>query len=319
MKRVIPVLLVLFLAQAFLYALEVRSSNSIGQDLGPFELSSTYSLRIEGSSRSLYKDDEFVWEKSEGQIGKERILTTSYAGATQTLVQTYLESVLVSEVEGPNQTYFTYAPDGKLQSVTHLENGELVSLETFFYDGITHQIIGNRTISKGVASYRYFGQGSKNQWVADVLGNSFDKLTIYPNNLVFRESWKGEDKLTPLEVKSELDGTFMLSSGDSVETYNDKGLLVSEKKSSSLTEYEYNEQRVLTKDLKTDAEGRLFVTEYREGKKVSQQVSRDSVLEKVIVFNSDKTRVETLYDKGVAYCDVTYASDGMKVLSLNYR
>jgi YD repeat-containing protein len=319
MKRVIPFLLLLCLVQSLLFALEVRSCNSIGQDLGPYDPSSTYTLRIEGSSRSLYKGDEFVWEKSAKQVGKENILTTSYADAKQSLVQTYLDTVLMSEVEGSNQTYFTYAPDGKLQTVSHLENGELSTLETFFYDGVTHQIIGNRTISRGVANYRYFGQGLENQWVAEVLGDSFEKLTIYPNNLVVREAWKGEGKLTPLEVKSETDGTFVLSSGDSIETYNDRGLLVSEKKSSTLTEYQYDEQRVLTKDRRTDAEGRLYVTEYREGIKVSQQVSRDTVLEKVIVFNSDKTRVETLYDKGVAYCDVTYASDGMRVLSLTYR
>jgi YD repeat-containing protein len=302
-----------------LFALEVRSCNSIGQDLGPYDPSSTYTLRTEGSSRSLYKGEEFVWEKTEVEVGKERILTISYAGQKQSLVQTYLDTVLVSEVEGSKQTYFTYAPDGKLQSISHLEDGKLVTLESFFYDGISHRMIGTRTISRGISSYRYFGQGMENQWVAEVSGDSFEKLRIYPNNLVVREAWKGEGKLTPLEVKSELDGTFVLSSRDSEETYDDKGLLVREKKSSTLTEYQYDEQRILTKEQRTDAEGRLYVTEYREGIKVSQQVSRNTILEKVIVFNSDKTRVETLYDKGVAYCDVTYASDGMKVLSLNYR
>jgi hypothetical protein len=319
MKRLIPVLLFICLAYSPVYALDIHASNSIGQDLGEYDPLGLYSLHLDGNSRSLYKGDELIWEIRTEQAGKEITKTTSYANSSLSFVQTYLDSLLTSEFDGSSQTYFTYGKDGKLQTVSQLENGELVSMQSFFYDGVSHQISGSRTISRGEGSYRYYGEGKDSHWIADISGESFEKITAYPNNLTVKETWQGENKLSPLQIVSGPDGSIELAEGDSVTTYNEKGLLVREKKPSLESNYQYNDQRVLTKETKTDGEGRLYITDYLNGKKVSQQVSNNKILEKVIVFNADNTRVETLYDKGVAYCDVTYASDGMRVLSLQYR
>lgn len=319
MKRLAWVLLFLCLAFPEVFAVEVRSSNSIGQDKGPYDPSLAYALHLEGNGRSLYKGDAFVWKKTQEQSGREIIQTTTYADSTSKLVQTYRDTLLVQEYDGVSQTDFTYGDDGKLLSATLLENGELVSIQSFFYDTVTHQLSGSRTILRGNASYRFYGQETESQWVADITGESFEKITIYPNAITVRETWKGENRLSPLSVTSQIDGTITLSDGESVVTYDNEGLLVEEKKPSFQSNYQYNEQRALVKETNIDVEGRLYVTDYLDGKKISQQVSKDNILEKVITFNADKTRVETLYDKGVAYCDVTYAADGMRVLSLQYR
>ncbi|AEV28316.1 hypothetical protein SpiGrapes_0461 [Sphaerochaeta pleomorpha str. Grapes] len=319
MKRLIWVLLVLCLAFPEVFAVELRASNSIGQDKGPYDPSLAYALHLEGTSRSLFKGDVLVWKTTQKQSGREIIKTTSYADSPFELVQTYRDTLLLEESDGVSQTIFAYGDDGKLQTATYLENGELVSLQSFFYDSVTHQLSGSRTILRGNASYRFYGQEKESQWVADSSGESFEKITIYPNTITVKETWKGENRLSPLSVAAQNDGAIALSQGDVVVTYNNEGLLVQEKKPSFQSDYQYNEQRELTKETKIDAEGRLYVTDYLNGKKVSQQVSKDEILEKVITFNADKTRVETLYDKGVAYCDVTYAADGMRVLSLKYR
>ncbi|WP_320130848.1 hypothetical protein [uncultured Sphaerochaeta sp.] len=319
MKRFLQVLLIMLCTQSFVFAMEVHSSNSIGQDLGPYEPSSSYSLHIEDTSSSLYKGADWLWTKTESLEGDKLTRSFSYPDTTHTLIQIYEDNQLMSETENELQYLFSYAKNGKLQKVTLLQNGELVSIEIFFYDEVTHQLNGSRTIGKGLVHLGYFGHDSKGTWFTDTLSDSFEKVTVLPNNLTIKEIWKGENKLSPMQVTNGEHGSLVLAQQGITETYDEQGLLVREETPSNHTEYQYNEQRMLTKERTVDKDGKVRETSYNEGVPVSQRVTKDNNLEKEIVFNADKTRVETLYDKGKAYCDITYASDGKRVLSIQYR
>jgi YD repeat-containing protein len=299
---------------------QVRLSNGIGQDLGPDDGSSAYVLHLEGDRRKLFGNGTLLWTLSEHEEDGLRVQTTEFADGTEPLVKTYDGNRLVEERQGGKTTLFSYDEAGQLHTVRQLQDGSLASLEVYGFDGFSHRLVTSAKIRDGQYEIRYYGTDGTDRWVSRTTGEISEKITRYPNGVAVRQTWDGEDPETPVTVSHRDESDLLvISDGTASTVYDRQGLLVAENVPDYQVRYRYDEAGVLVGETRTEADGKTVETEYRDGKPAFRTVMDGETVEKTIVYGTDQGRVETLYEAGTAYCDVTYASDGKQVLSVRYR
>ncbi|MFA6772078.1 MAG: hypothetical protein WCR99_00165, partial [Sphaerochaeta sp.] len=146
--------------------------------------------------------------------------------------------------------------------------------------------------------------------------------TTLENGRTIGEYWIGDEKQEQVSVTTYEDGGFSIlrKSGEvqTLEEYDRSALLVSSKTPSYLIEYRYNEHRTVIEERITEADGRVTIKTYDEGKLVVSTESFGGRVVKTIRYNEDGSSVQTLYSEGNPYADVTYAVDGKRVLSISY-
>lgn len=318
-------------------------SNSLGQalELDPSG-SSYYSLVVdEGklhTNRALYEEGRLI--KSEqittSDTGQE-VLTKEYSLTGQLfkeVISTYeggLPQRIISR-EGENLfiTLYNYA-EGRLIEQKELINGELDSLTTF-YRGEEGLLSGIRVIeTNGGYEWSTFTKEGTNPLYGEQSGVNVTTLTYYPHDLVVRNAWVNENWEVKSSVFYDEAGRLVVSEerldGWIKKYYGPDGMLVEQhegegEEAEVIQTFFYDPYGVLDHSIELVREGvgeRRLERWYKEGNLETQTEWLDSVPVKASRFLFDGTTVVTLFEAGRPYADVTYAPDGKRVLSLEYR
>ena len=318
MNRMVP-FFVMMLCCNCLFSTVVRSSNSIGQDRGLYDGQSEYVLKSEGDRSQLFFKDELQWTCNTTPTKKGYMKDMSFTDNSLPVKRWYENTQLLKETEGAQTRYYSYDEKGRLIKNTVLEDGQVSLLQFYTYDASSKSLNGILSITLDGSKIAYYGQ----DWFSYTESDYFEKITTFADNITVKEAWKGQQQLVSAEVIECNEEGFVLQrvlNGITVkEKYDHQGLLIREIAPSFQVEYQYNENRDLLKEIRQTTDGMLYSTMYAEGRRVLQTIRNKTNLEKEIKFDIDGTRVETLFDEGLPYCDITYAADGKRVLSIVYR
>lgn len=239
--------------------------------------------------------------------------------------------VSVSRTDGSTSVLILYNYDsGRLIESKELENGIMVKLTTY-YRGVDGMLSGMRVVELAetpVLSYFSNEEGVPVYGEGD--DEVFSKFSFHPGSSTLREVWVDGEQSMRADATYDEAGRLVVSetvNGESVKkTYGPDGMLVREV-------YGDDAGQRRTIDYQYDANGapdhsveivggehvRRIERWYREGAVQSQTEWVDDVPVKSTRYLLDGTSVVTLFDNGRPYADVTYASDGKQVLSLEYR
>jgi len=158
----------------------------------------------------------------------------------------------------------------------------------------------------------------------------FNKLTFFDNNLVAQQMWIGDVPQIISDVSYDDDGNLVIKEWEDdslkTKTYDLKGLLVSlaiedDNGELSTKSYYYDDSGTLEKTNEVIiSEGKKEIDSYyEEGQLVNEIEWEEDLPVKSKRILKDGNLIVTLFDNGKPYADVTYASDGKRVLSLEYR
>lgn len=315
--------LCLLMLLSFLPAQVQVPSNSIGQERGYFDESSDYNLMIEADTKSLYHHDALLWQERVLQTSTGKEVITLTKDGVVSAIRIYEGNRLVSFQEKDQERLYYYDESGALSQTMLLVGGVLSEMELYSYDGVTGRLAGIFIIEKEGNSLLYFSSQPDNNWFSSTSEGTFTKMTQVTGFYQAEEVWQGDTPLVRHNVDPLDDGGMLVTTsktgiGEEKVYYNQKGLLIRKTTSSFDIEYRYTEDGSLSESIeRTDKEMKHSI--YEEGSRVSESWYVEGILEKVSLFPAGSGRVDTLYDKGVPYCDITYALDGERVLSIRYR
>lgn len=322
MRKATPLLIILML----LFSLPAQKqvpSNSIGQDRGRFVEESDYTLLLEDGSSVLYHQDEALWKESRRQAGDLLEVTTIEYGSGTTHYKRYEGNRLIAEGEGERMRYFYYDERGLMAKSMTLMADKLIETELYTYDVGTKSLSSILTITQKGSSISYFGDPVGEPWFTFAKNDTFTKVTQISQNLQIQDVWLGDTKIKSVQVEMGDDGTLRLTTTSrgrqESELYSAEGLLVLHDTPSLTTEYRYNDDRSLKEIREESPDSQVRIIRYEEGRKVSESIYQGEMLEKETLYPEGKGKIETLYDNGLPYSDITYAADGKRVLSIRYR
>lgn len=322
MRKAAPLLLLLMT----LFALPAQSqvpSNSIGQDRGRFIEESGYTLSVVGNESTLYHLDEPVWKETLTTFEGGWEVTTYHYKEGFSSAKRYEDNRLVLESEGPEVLYYYYDESGLLEKTITLLDEKLSEMELYTYDVQTKNLNSILTITEKGTSVSYFGDPITKPWFSYTNGTTFAKVVQITQNLQIQEVWEGDTLIKSVAVEMLQEGGMRLTTTkkgvQESELYDDEGLLTLRVAPSLTTEYTYDEGRVIIAAVERKAGNNVRTIRYEEGREVSESIYTNDILEKEILYPKDSGKVETLYDNGQPYCDITYALDGKRVLSIRYR
>jgi len=322
MRKATPLFCILMLMFT-LPAITPVGSNSIGQDRGRFAQEGDYTLAVQGDVSTLYDGGEPVWKRTRTLFEDGFELSTYHFDDGSTDFKLYQGSRLVSEGVGKEVRYFYYDEEGILEKTMVLVDEKIAEMEIYSYDAKAKALNSILTITGEGNSILYFGDPIGQPWFSYTKGKTFTKVLQLSPNLQVQEVWEGDTPIKAVTVERPQEGGIRLTTSkkgfEESELYNDAALLVLRTSPSLTTEYRYDEDRSLLEATEIGKDGHLRIIRYEEGKEVSEKLYQDDVLEKEIFYSKDSGKVETLYDMGKPYCDITYALDGQRVLSIRYR
>ncbi len=316
----------LLVAMMFLFSLNAQQSvrsNSIGQDRGRFAEESEYSLLREGNTSTLYHEGEVVWVRTFVPYEDGYEVSTFHVDDGSTHLSEYQRNRLVSETIGEESRYFTYGNDGLLEKSVLLVSDKLTEMEIYSYDGSTRRLNSILTITAEGSSILYFGDPIGRPWFSYTKGDTFTKVTQISQDLQIQQVWEGENLIKSVEIEKTEEGGIRLTTTEKgvakSELYDERGLLVKRISPSLTTEYRYTEDRTLLESRGKGKDGSVRIIRFEEGQEVSESLYQAEILQKETRYPKDGGKVETLFDNGKPYCDITYALDGVRVLSIRYR
>ncbi|MGB4407618.1 MAG: hypothetical protein WBI82_12220 [Sphaerochaeta sp.] len=319
----IPLLL---LALMFLFSVPAQEqvrSNSIGQDRGRFPEESEYTLSTQDSESTLDCQGELIWRKTLTRLEDGFEISTYTVADGSTHNKRYENNRLVSEGVGEEKWYYYYDERGLLEKTMVLLSEKLTEMELYTYDVKNHSLNSILTITEEGSSISYFGDPIIRPWFSYTKGKTFTKEVQIAQNLQIQEVWEGDTLIKSVAVEMTKEGGILLTTTkngmEESELYNEAGLLELRISPSLTTEYWYNEERTLKEAVEKTSDGQVLIKRYEEGREVSESQYMNDILEKETLYPSDSGKVETLYDNGQPYCDITYALDGKRVLSIRYR
>ncbi len=338
----------LFLSTLPLFGALYRS-NSLGQMLEAIETSQrhdfpyvleTNEIPGQGAERVLYDNGVMVGKveiEADAKNPATRIVTEySFGadGAISSKVQTLYEhglpqSTAWMEGETVNLTLHTYV-DGKMVETKELVDGELVNLITY-YRGSDGMLSGLRIVGlEGIATQTIYSQDRGVSVYGENIQGAFTKLSFYPGNLVVRDVWTNEKRNVETAVAFDDAGRLVIDETIGTmrirKTYGPDGMLVKSesedadgKKTTIAYVYDHNGVLDQSMELVVGEHTRRIERWYKNGLLETQTEWLDDSPVKATRYLADGTSVVTLFDNGRPYADVTYAPDGKRVLSLEYR
>lgn len=319
MKRLLLACTILFWLSG-LPAISLRLSNSIGQDRGERTGEGSFYLAHLPNQTQLHGPEGLVWTKQLFESEEEQILVTRYADGTADTIEVFSNSLLMRVQTEENVTYYQYAPDGRLMQATTIINGRLSEARLYSYSN--DSLASIITIAENMSEVRTFGMFKDQAYFAFSDKDGGQLFTTLANGRTIGEYWIGDEKQEQVSVTTYEDGGFSIlrKSGEvqTLEEYDGSALLVSVKTPSYLVEYRYNEHRTVIEERITQADDRVTIKTYDEGKLVVSTEAFGGRVVKKTRYNEDGSSVQTLYSEGNPYADVTYAVDGKRVLSISY-
>jgi len=326
-------------------------SNSLGQRLELLESLQAasehrYVLQVEppegGEEQTLFESGEVVKRiqtfspVNGGTVHK--VVETFYAadGGVSMEIETTYEHGLPQLIRTTRRddsfvllTHHAYN-EGQLYETKELIDGELERLITY-YRGEDGVLAGLRIIDlDGRVGSSYFTTDSNRAVYGEQGADFFTKLTFYPDNLIVQDMWLGDE----IQVKStvsydEADRLVIDEVRGGIperRIYGPDGLVVrletvTADGSDRTVRYQYDAAGVLDQSVEVieGAQTTRVETWYRDGKVETRTEWVDDIPVRATRFVADGTSVVTLFEQGTPYADITYAPDGKRVLSLEYR
>jgi len=321
--RKTTLLLIALMLMFSLPALEQIPSNSIGQDRGRFGEESEYTLEIQAGVSTLYNQGKPVWKETRTPFTDGFELSTFQFEDGSTRFKRYEGNRLVSEALGSEIRYYYYDEEGLLVKTMVLFDEKISEMELYTYDEKAKTLNSILTITDGGSSILYFGDPVVRPWFSYTKGETFTKVVQLSQTIQIQEVWEGDTPVKSVTVERPQEGGIRLTitkkGFEESELYDEAGLLVMRISPSLTTEYRYNEERSLSEAIEKSKDGHVRIIRYEEGREVSESLYLNDVLGKEISYPKDSGKVETLFDKGQPYCDISYALDGKRVLSIRYR
>lgn len=324
-------------------------SNSIGQKLellsGGSQSETGYILQIDGPEdgsheMSLLHDGYLeiftrVTIDTMDSLSK-RITQTTYdtlGRQISQVIEVYQGSLImersVADAQGENTDLFSYE-NGRLIMQKTFSNGKLHSLTDYFRNARDGSLAGVRIIVLNGEPYiRYFSQKNEETVIAEGSETSFTKSVSNKGAVSIKQTWQGEQAVLSSSVKYDDTGNLRVEeisqNGRIARTFNTEGLLIAEQWLSgrfagNQTEYIYDGKGNLVSSRESSGSTlrKTIQRWYDQGVEQSREEWEGDYKTKSSRILEGGGSLVTLYEKGRPYADVTYASDGKKVVSLSY-
>lgn len=327
----------------------VYRSNSIGQPLEPIEVQEPsphrYILQIEQPSpqqerRLLFDRGTLVLQVdrmvTNGGTGNRSVTEQTFdeRGAPIGTVITWYEQDLPRRIERNADghmflTLHSYA-DGQLVETKELVDGELAYMITY-YRGSEGNLGAVRVIGTADGTIRNLHARIDDMFVfAEEVTGRFSKLTFHPGDLIVQDIWSDSASVLETTVSRDEGGRLVVveqsPENSRTKTYGPDGMLLSQKESTPdgakrTMSYQYDALGVLDQSVELIEGTRTQRIERWYGKGILQNQTEwlDGTPVRSVRYLPDGTSVVTLFEQGRPYADVTYAADGKRVLSLEYR
>lgn len=226
-------------------------------------------------------------------------------------------------------THHTYS-DGQLRETKELRGGELQRLISY-YRGIDGVLAGLRIVDLDESEFTsYVSKSAQNTMYGESTENTFSKISLFPNNLVVRDYWVEGQARIETDVRYDEVGRLVVteknSEGEEKKIYAPDGLLVRSESqtldgNTRTVEYLYDALGALDQTIETivGEQTKKIETWFIEGRVQTMTEWLDGLPIKASRFVDDGTSVVTIFEEGRPYADITYAPDGKRVLSLEYR
>ncbi|MFA5513654.1 MAG: hypothetical protein WDA17_01900 [Sphaerochaetaceae bacterium] len=329
--------LILFMSLPTLLFGAYYRSNSLAQELEIISKSAAvgypYYLVVENNNSKLFKDNTLIYEKEIDETKEGRVEREIDYQKERTIL-TYWEDNLPKKIEEFSKEKtktikFTYLDDQLIEKKEFLD--DTLDIIITYYRGTDGLLNGMRIIGLNRLQTNYlFSEINSVFTFGESKQEVFSRLDFYEGNLIVQQIWLAEKPLLESSVIRDQQNNLVVEEREDLylkkKIYNPKGLLI------SLTT-SYGQESVSTKIYEYDSEDLLIKTVELIEEATTKKIERyfeDQVLVNQIEwiddkpisstrFLSDGTSIVTLFENGKAYVDVTYASDGKRVLSLEYR
>lgn len=319
-------------------------SNILGQKVKEIEesekLSFAYTLLEEGDNAlttlSLYSLDSLIQKNVVNQKGDMKSVTTTYYDneiITSSKKSEYEKGLptFIEETAGDKviSTTFRYE-NGQLVETKRIENGIMKSLTTYWRnsDGSLALSREIRLDKENLISFYSHDKDSIIITQQDEL--SVMKSTLHSSNVVTNE-YSVEGKTLQTQ-KADVDekGNLIINETideDEIQTlYSTDGFLLEKhikketgEKQDFFYEYDKDGSLIHLTEIHTAAKVERIERYYTNGTLKSKTQFIDEQPVKSTRYNLDGTSIVTLFEENRPYADVTYALDGKRVLSIEYR
>ncbi len=294
-----------------------RASNSLGQDLGPWQ-GESYRLLLEGGRRTLYNEDEVVFIEERREEG-DRLITTRHTAGQPAQTTIFKDGQPLQQSVGNQRTLFQYSSDGRLELRTTLIDGVVDRAEAYTYHNSGNNGLSAVVALASVATLRTLSREGDDRVFAYNIEGRGESFTMTRSGLEVIQEWGEGIESTRAVLKPTEDGGFTLTKGDRIDRWDERGLLIETKDGGEVTNYQYNESNERTVEVRGSEGGKETSIYWEKGEAVRSEERFGGVLTKSTRYLPGGGRVETLYVKGEPYSDVTYGSDGARVLSIRYH
>ncbi len=292
----------------------------------------TYALKIDGEGETLYKNGNWVAHRfSVTENGKTEVTTRYETGLYE--IYTYSDDLLQKITTGHDGTestvLFSY-DDGQLNERKEVTDGQMDTLVTYYrYEDGT--LAATREIDRNGESYitLYSVKGN----LTTLTRQNGEEVTItevLPSGMMVEAYLSDGNAVNAYTAEYDEDGSLHLveSFGDEVQTsiYSSTGLLselniaYSDGRTSQIT-YDYDDKGVIVHSnrITYNDESERIERWYNNSVLKNETQWINDIPQKSTRYNSDETSVVTIFEEGHPYADVTYASDGKRIISIEYR
>ena len=297
----------------------LHKSNILGQDKGPLQKGeeSEYELSVSGNTRTVLKNGQEIQTIEE--TADEKIVKDLFTG--QSTIRYYKNGRLMSEIEEDKLTTYSYDSGNRLEKVVSSIAGQVESISWYCYNIATGRLSSVQEVGKD-NSTTYYGQ---DQWFSTSDGTFFEKYERVNGDFVLRQYATSFEDQPRIGSNEQGQLTHTKTKGDitTVETYNALGRLASEillengQKKSEIT-YDYDEDGLITKKTTTDVSLLVTTVIYDKGKVAKTYQEKKGLPIKSSVITNEGSKIETVYNNGKPYAEVTYRNDGKAVASVRY-
>jgi antitoxin component YwqK of YwqJK toxin-antitoxin module len=227
------------------------------------------------------------------------------------------------------QSIYQYQ-DRILLSKKQLVNGALQSLTSYWRDS-DGALVGMRIVeTSGPLIVKYFSYSSDMRAFTEGTESEMTYIARHEQGPLVSHIWKEEPGRAAPHIERDDGGNLIIEEYQGSDlirtTYDTKGnmmlqLYVAGPNTGRSVAYTYDESGLLisSEEIIENPLRRTVKRWYDGVLETAREETENGVSVKSVRFFDDRTSIVTLYDRGNAYVDVVYASDGKTVLSITYR
>ncbi len=300
----------------------------------------------EGTVETLYRDGLLYAQRVEEHTDDTREVTITYQDGrlTRYLYENDLLVASVQSSEGQTlEMEFSYT-DGRMTERKNLVQGEMIQLITYYrhQDGT---LGGTRVIDReGKSVLSLFNTDGTLLTLSRQGGDEVRITEILSGNLMAEARLQDGVPIQSYTAEYDEDGTLTLKElmfgKEMIRVFSPGGLLLSLEQEKgegvrSTTKYEYDSAGTLIRsdELNVNVQVPDHANEDESTNVQKERIERwfvnnalktetqwiNGVPQRSTRYNTDGTMVVTIFEEGLPYADVNYASDGKRIISIEYR